>query len=77
MIYQKKGVVRQQNTVIWQQQGEILVVVYTKWCDMCGNLITACLDGLAAMDRRHQIHQHIGSGFVLVLPGSGLLGNAT
>ena len=33
---------------------------------MRGNLIPADLDGLAAMDWRHQ---HIGSGFVLVLPG--------
>ena len=45
----------------------ILVVVYSKWCDMRGNLIPAGLDGLVAMDRLHQHHQHIGSGFVLVL----------
>ena len=44
---------------------------------MRGNLIPAGLDGLAAMDRRYQHQQHTGSGFVLVLPGSGLIGNAT
>ena len=38
------------------------------------NLIPVGLDGLAAMDRQHTHHQHIGSGFVLVLPESGLLG---
>ena len=27
----------------------------------------------AAMDRRHQHHQHIRSGVLLVLPGSGIL----
>ena len=77
MIYQEKGVIRQQKGVTLQQRGVILVVVYSKRCDMRGNLIPAGLDGLAAMDWRHQHHQHIGSGFVLVLPGSGLLGNAT
>ena len=44
---------------------------------MLGNLIPAGLDGLAAMDRRHQHHRHVGSEDALVLPGSGLLGNAT
>ena len=40
---------------------------------MPGNLILADSEGLAAMDRHHQHHQHmIGSGFVLVLPESGL-----
>ena len=73
----EKGVIRQQKGVIRQQQGVILVVVYSKRCDISGNLIPAGLDGLAAMDRRHQHHQHRGSGFVLVSPGSGLLGNAT
>ena len=57
MTYQEKGVIRQQKGVIWQQQGVILVVarVYSKWCDMCGNLILAGLDrdGLAAMDWQH------------------------
>ena len=40
---------------------------------MRGNLILEGLDWLVAMDRQHN-HQHIGSGFVLVLPWSGLLG---
>ena len=77
MIYQKNGMIRQQKGVTWQQQGVIFMVLYRKRCDMHGNLIPAGLDGLAAMDRLHQHHQHIGSGFVLVLPGSGLPGNAT
>ena len=44
---------------------------------MHGNLILAGLDGLAAMDLQHQYRQHIGSRFVLVLPGSSLLDDAT
>ena len=81
MIYQEKGVAWQQKGVICQRQGVILVVVNSKRCDMRGNLIpgqfSAGLDGLAAMDRRHQHHRHVGSEDALVLPGSGLLGNAT
>ena len=81
MIYQKIGVItliRQQQGVIWQQQGVILVVVYSKRWYISGRLISAGLDGLPAMERQHQHHQHmIGSGFVLALPRSGLLGNAT
>ena len=74
MTYQKKGVIRQQKGLIRHSQCVISVMVYSKRCDMRGNLIPACLDGLAAMDRRHQHHQHTGSRFVLVLLGSGLLG---
>ena len=77
VIYQKKGVIWQQKGVIWQQQGVILVVLYSKRCDMHGNLISAGLDGLAAMDRQHQHYQHTCSGFVLVLPWSGFSSNAT
>ena len=73
--------IRKQKGVIRQRQGVILVVVYSKRWHTRGNLIPgqfpADLDELAAMDRRHQHHQHIGNGFVLVLPGSSLLGNAT
>ena len=39
--------------------------------------LAAMVDGLAAMDRRHQRHWRMGSGFVLGLPRSGLLGNST
>ena len=66
--------------MIKQQRGVILVVVYSKRCDMRENLILTGLDGLVAMDRLSQIPPAppaIGTGFVLVLPGSGLLGNAT
>ena len=76
MICQTNCVIRQQKGVIWQQ-GVISVVVYCKRCDMYGNLILAGLVGQAVMDRQHQHNRHIGSGFVLVLPWSGLLGNAT
>ena len=64
MIYLKTGVIRQQRSVIRQQQGVILVVTYSKRCGVRGNLIQAGLDGLAPMDSRHQHHQHIGSVFV-------------
>ena len=47
MIYQQKRVIRQQKGVIRQRQGVILVVLYSKWCDMRGNRILAGLDGLA------------------------------
>ena len=43
---------------------------------MCGNLFPASSEELAAMDWRPQSHHQIGSGFILVLPGSGLLGMA-
>ena len=69
----EKGVIRQQKGVMRQQKGVILVVVYSKRWYMLGNLIPAGLDGLVAMDRRHQHHQHIRSGVLLVLPGSGIL----
>ena len=39
---------------------------------MRGNLIPAGLDGLAAMDRRHHYHQHIGSAVDLYWYYSGL-----
>ena len=78
MIYQKKGVTRQPKDVIWQQQGVMLVVIYSKKCDMSGNLTPAGLDLLAAIRWKpdsggfgraggYQHHQHIctefGGGF--------------
>ena len=72
-VYQQKGVICQNNRC--GIKGAIFKA-YQR-CDMHGNLITAGLDGLEAIDRRHQHHQHIGIGSVLGLPESGLLGNAT
>ena len=79
MIYHQKGVIRRVRCNEATIRCDIGGVIEQR-CDMRGKLIPAGLDGLAAMDRRHQHHQYIGSEFVLLLPGSGpsgLLGNAT